>query len=274
MLRKGRWAGTVAALTLVMVSLAACGSNGDSSAPTDGDTEAPQEVETLTIATSGTFRPITFSEGADLVGYDIEVGNEIASRTGYEMEWVSGQLSGLLPGLNGGKFDVVMSGLTMTDERRESITFTEPYMADGTVAVVLKDSDGIDDITNIDGYVVGVIGGSGTQSHVESIGGYAELRQYPGAPEGFTDVAAGRIDAFAAGRIAAEDYIANTPDGESLEIVGELFGMMPAGVGLPKDDPNELKPLFDEAIAEMWADGTLHELQEKWFGREIVLPEV
>ncbi|MDV2478479.1 transporter substrate-binding domain-containing protein [Rhodococcus zopfii] len=254
----------VAGATALALLLAGCGS--DSSSGGEGS------EDTFLIATSGTFRPITFDDGGKLNGYDIEVGTRIAEELGMKPEFVSGQLSGLLPGLNAGKFDAVMSGLTMTDERKESITFSTPYLADGAVAVVAAGNTTVTDVTALDGLVVGVIGGSGTEADIKGVGGFTELRAYPGAPEGFADVAAGRIDVFATGRIAAENYIEIAPNGKDLKIVGDVYAVKPAGVGLPKSD-TEMKPKIDAVIEEMRADGSLAELQQKWFGFTIETSE-
>lgn len=260
--RKVALAAAVAAITLVATACA-----GSSSASTEGT-----DKEKFIIATSGTFRPITFTDNSELTGFDIEVGSLIADKLGMEAEFVEGQLSGLLPGLNAGKFDAVMSGLTMTEERKQSITFSAPYLADGAVAVVSKTNTTVQDVSQLDGFVVGVIGGSGTEADVKDLGGFTELKAYPGAPEGFADVAAGRIDVFATGRIAAENFMKNSPLAADLKIVGDVYGTKPAGVGLPKDD-TEMKPKVDKIIEELKADGTLEELNQKWFGFIVSIPE-
>lgn len=259
-----RWkkkAAAAAALAALAVAVTAC-----------GGAEPAGEKDKLVIATSGTYKPITYSEGGELTGYDIDMGKEIGRRIGVRVEFVSGQLSGLLPGLNAGKFDAVMSGLLMTEQRKQSITFSEPYLADGTIAVGKTGNAKVTDITKLERLKVGVIGGSATQTAIEKLGGYSELKEYPGAPEGFADVSAGRIDVFAAGRIAADDYVKTSPKGGDLKTAGQIFNMMPAGVGFAKND-TALKPKFDQAISAMWADGTVAKLQQKWFGYTIDLPK-
>jgi ABC-type amino acid transport substrate-binding protein len=254
------------AAALAALALAASGCSAGSTASAD---TAPKEK--FTIATSGTFRPITFSEGGKLTGFDIEVGTLIADKLGMEAEFVEGQLAGLLPGLNSGKFDAVMSGLTMTEPRKQSITFSTPYLADGAVAVVKKDNTSVEQVSKLDGFTVGAIGGSGTESDVKAVGGFTELKAYPGAPEGFADVAAGRIDVFATGRIAAENFMKNSPLAAELKIVGDVYGTKPAGVGLPKAD-TEMKPKVDKIIEDLKADGTLEKLNQKWFGFTVEIP--
>lgn len=255
-------AALVIAATSLGLALSACG----------GDADAGGESKTLRIATSGTFKPITFSEGGKLTGFDVELGTKIAEKMGMKAEFTSGQLSGLLPGLNAGKFDAVMSGLIMTDQRKAAITFSQPYLQDGAVAVVKTSNNSVTDLTKLSGLTVGAIGGSGTETDVKKLGGFKELKSYPSAPEGFADVAAGRIDVWATGGIAAKDYIKTAPNGSQLKTVGELYSVRPAGVGLPKKD-TELKPKVDKAIDELWADGTIEALQKKWFGYTIPRPQ-
>lgn len=256
----------------LMLALTACSGTADSDTAAAAPAASTPTASTLaggdgvlTIATSGTFRPITFSEGGTLTGYDIEVGTHIAEELGLEVEFVAGQLAGLLPGMNSGRFDAVMSGLTMTEERKKAITFSEPYLADGAVAATAAGNTEVSGVTDLTGMKVGVIGGSGTEDDIIALGGYASLTAYPSAPEGFADVGAERIDLFAVGRIATEDYIKNAPDGDKIKIAGDVYGIKPAGIGLPADD-TELKPLIDDIVNEMWEDGSLQELQQKWFG--------
>jgi len=225
-----------------------------------------KESGKLVIATSGNFRPITFmNESGQLDGLDIELGKLIAEKIGVEAEFVPGNISGLIPGLVAGKFDLVMSGLLATDERKKSIDFSVPYGKDGTIGVVKADNTTITDVTKLEGLVVGVIGGSGTHSVVKEIGGYKELKEYPGNAEAFTDLKAGRIDIYATGRLAANDFIKNDKSDQPLKLVGEVHAMKDMGVGINKGE-EELKALIDELIQEKMNDGTIDELAIKWTG--------
>lgn len=286
-MKKSRMAGTfvlLAALTLVT----ACGSktaetvSGTASTKPAEATAAPsvsadpaassatiEQIKKngkLVIATSGNFRPVTFmNEQSQLAGLDIDLGNMIAEKLGVKAEFVPGNISGLIPGLVSGKFDLVMSGLLATDERKKSIDFSIPYGTDGTIAVTLKDNTKVEDVTKLSGLVVGVIGGSGTHSVVKEIGGFKELKEYPGNAEAFTDLKAGRIDVYAVGNIAANDYIKNDKSDKPLKLVGKLTGVKPMGVGIRKNEP-ELKAIIDKLIEEKLKDGTIDQLATKWVG--------
>lgn len=220
----------------------------------------------LVIATSGNFRPITFmDENSKIAGFDIEIGTMIAEKLGVEAEFVPGNISGLIPGLIAGKFDLVMSGLTATDERKKIIDFSIPYGKDGTVAVTLADNATVEDVTKLGGFTVGVIGGSGTHSVVKEIGGFKELKEYPGSAEAFTDLKAGRVDLYAVGNIAATDFIKHDKGDRPLKKVGEITGIKPMGVGIRQNEA-ELKGIIDALLEEKLKDGTIDALATKWFG--------
>jgi ABC-type amino acid transport substrate-binding protein len=220
----------------------------------------------LIIATSGNFRPITFmNEQSQVAGLDIDIGNMIAEKLGVKAEFVPGNIAGLIPGLIAGKFDLVMSGLTATDERKKMIDFSIPYGKDGTIAATLQDNNKVADVTKLGGLVVGVIGGSGTHSVIKEIGGYKELKEYPGNAEAFTDLKAGRIDTYAVGNIAAKDYIKNDKSDKPLKLVGDVAAIKPMGVGIKKGE-DELKAIIDALIEEKLKDGTIDKLAIKWVG--------
>jgi len=274
----------VIALMLVVV---ACGNNATTetpkesvepavTAPVETPAAAPEVTSAtieeikkrgkLIIGTSGNFRPMTYmDEQSQIAGMDIDIGTMIAEKLGVEIEFVPGNIAGLIPGMIAGKFDLVMSALSETEERKKSIDFSIPYGKDGTVAVTLKDSTNVEDVTKLSGLVTGVIGGSATHTVIEGIGGYKELKEYPGSAEAFTDLKAGRIDVYAVGNIAANDFIKTDKSEKPLKLVGEVSSIKNMGVGMRKNEP-ELKALIDELIEEKMNDGTIDAIAIKWVG--------
>ncbi|WP_419871881.1 substrate-binding periplasmic protein [Candidatus Pristimantibacillus sp. PTI5] len=282
---------TVLSVLLVIASLlvvTACGSNATTAKPSGEKPANAAEAEPtetansttvdeikergkLIIGTSGNFRPMTFmNEKSEIAGFDIEIGTMIAEKLGVEIEFVPGNIGGLIPGLVAGKFDLVMSALSETEERKKSIDFSIPYGKDGTIAAVLKDNATVTDVNKLEGLVTGVIGGSGTHTAIKEIGGYKELKEYPGNAEAFTDLKAGRIDVYAVGNIAANDYVKNDNSNKPLKLVGEVAAIKNMGVGMRKNEP-ELKAVIDALIEEKLKDGTIDQLAMKWIGN--VLPK-
>lgn len=252
-------------ITLAAVALTACG-GGTTNADSSAGSSADATTETLTVGTTGMYKPMNFTADGSLQGYDIDWANAIGDELGMDVEFVEGQLTGLLTGLQGDRYDVVMSSLTITDERKQSIDFSEPYVADGVIATALESNSKVTDITDLDGLTVGITGGSGYMAAIQEIGGYTELKEYPGAAEAFSDLKAGRIDVYAVGRIPANDFIrSDTSTSDPVVLAGEPLELLPAGVGVKKGN-TELLAKIDSAIAALKADGTYDELAEKWFG--------
>lgn len=265
-------------LTLVTVMfLAACGSEKASKAngktvESTGKSEVASKLEAvkksgkLVIGTTGNYRPFSYMDSNnELTGYDIEWAKMIAEELGVEAEFVTGQFAGLIPGLVAGKFDVLLSGVNVTEERLKSINFTEHYAKDGAVAVVKKGNTDISGIKDIEGKIVGVNAGSAFEEVVKKIGTYSELKTYPGAAESFMDLGAGRVDVVAIGLPAAAEFIHNSKDGSSIEIVGEPFDEKDIAVALAKDS-EDLKEAITEIIQKKKEDGTYNELAMKYFG--------
>ena len=228
--------------------------------------EKIKESGKIVIGTTGNYRPYSYVDSNNkLVGYDIEWGNMIAKELGVKAEFVTGQFAGMIPGLVANKFDVLLSGMNVTEERLKSIDFSESYSQDGAVAVTKKGSHSVKDIHDIKGKIVGVNAGSAFEEVVKQMGGYKELKTYPGAAESFADLSAGRVDVVAIGWVPAAEYIKNSPAGKDIEIVGEPFDVKEVGVAINKGD-TELKDKIDSIIQAKKEDGTYNELTQKYFG--------
>lgn len=276
----------LAMVLMGMSMLAGCGkeTNGsteNSSAEKEteekGDSAAENQLEVikdrgkLLIATSGNFRPLTFAgEDGELTGFDIELGTLIAEKLGVEVEFITGDIAGLLTGMQSGQYDICMSGMTMTEERKKSVDFSETYGQTALIAVTQEDNDKVTGLDDFSGLIVGSLGGTPQYAYTESVGGYDELKDYKGNAEAFQDLKMGRMDVYVVSKIVARDFIENDSDTEHpLKMVGETRNPSYMGIAMPKEQP-ELKQAIDDILQELIEDGTLDELSEKWFGE--VLP--
>lgn len=260
----------------VLLLLAACSSNGEESVEKETDNSAEansssmlekvKESGKIIIGTTGNYRPFSYMDSSNnLTGYDIEWGKIIAEELGVEAEFVTGQFSGLIPGLVADKFNILLSGVNVTEERLKSVIFTEHYAKDGAVAVVHKDNNDITGINELEGRIVGVNAGSAFEEVVKSIGTYKELKTYPGASESFLDLVAGRVDLVAIGLPAAAEYIKNSANGDQIKIVGETFDEKDIAVAAAPGS-EDLVEAINEIIQKKKEDGTYDELAMKYFG--------
>jgi octopine/nopaline transport system substrate-binding protein len=200
---------------------------------------------------------------------------------------------GIIPALGAGKYDAIMAGMQITEKRLETINFSRPYARTPGAFLVPKDSplakvpsDKVFDIGAdpaaaqkaadeikplLKGKVVGVQGSTTLATLMERLFQGVEVREYKTTEQHDLDLAAGRIDAVAAATTAL-DITLSKPGFENFVIAGLGFtgGFMGRGVaaGLRKTD-QDLKVMFDEAIASALADGTISRLSQKWFKRDL-----
>jgi cystine transport system substrate-binding protein len=225
---------------------------------------------TLRIGLEGTYPPFNYKdEQGRLTGYDVDIAGAIAGKLGVTPEFVTVEWSGLLGGLQAGKYDVIVNQVAATDKRREVFDFSAPYVLSSAQLIVRADDKrsfrGLEDLK---GMKVGVTQGSNYAELARSIKG-AEVRIYPGAQEYLQDLATGRID------VALNDsllipYLArktNLPIKGSAPVGKVESNAIPFAKGNPK-----FKAAIDKALADMKADGSFAAISNRWFGRDVSKP--
>lgn len=277
--KQSKWI-AMSLVALMFLAFLAAGCGSASKAPATAQTPAKKtalatvkERGKLIIATSGNFAPMTYVDSkGELAGFDIDLGKQLAKGLGVEVQFVTGNIAALLPGLLAGQFDIVMSGLAVTPKRKESIDFTTAYGTSAQTAVSLVSNPAVKGLDNLSGLVVGSLSGTPQHEWVTKKGGYKESKEYPGNAEAFTDLKAGRIDLYVVSTIVAGDYIKRdaSPD-RKLHMAGTPVNPVEMAVGLRKNEP-ELKAALDEIIKKLAADGTLNKFGVKYVGAPIPLP--
>ncbi len=253
---------------------------------------ANAQTRTVKIASEGAYPPwnITQSDGT-LTGFEIDLAHDLCDRMKVKCEITAQDWDGLIPGMNVGKYDAIMAGMSITEERLKAVSFSVPYAREpngfitekgsslenmpGTGKVFNLDKDEASAIKAIDeikpalqGKTLGVQT-STTHSLLADkyLKGVVEVKEYKSVPEHDLDLAAGRLDLVLADRSTLTASL-EKPDLQNYTYTGPMFvgGVVGSGVGvaLRKDDA-ELKTMFDEAIKAAIADGTVKKLSEKWF---------
>jgi L-cystine transport system substrate-binding protein len=220
----------------------------------------------LRIGTEGTYAPFTFhdSTGA-LVGFDVEIGREIAERLGVEAQFVEGPWDGLIAGIDANRYDVVINQVGITEERQAKYDFSEPYIASKAALVVRGDNEEIKSFEDL----------AGKRSAQTLTSNYAQLAQEYGAEvvgtEGFDQsialVLQGRADATINDSLSFLDFKKQQPDA-NVKIVATEADADFSGVLLAKGKP-ELLAAINAALAEIKQDGTYAEISEKYFGADV-----
>jgi polar amino acid transport system substrate-binding protein len=262
-------------LALAALGLAGCGGDdGDDDAATNGaeTTETTEEAafETvnegvLTVGSDIPFPPFEFREGDDLTGFDVELVEEIASRLGLEVEWVPTAFETIFTQLATGRFDMVASATTITDEREELINFSEPYYRAQQALIVnseqTSDIRSTADVGEGDTIAVqrGTTGEAWARENLEPQG--AEIRSFPQAPDTYIALETGNVQGVIFDEPSAVEEAANR---ESLEVVEAIDTDEDFGLGVNPENEALLEEV-NRVLAEMIEDGGYQQIYDTWF---------
>ncbi|MGR6837519.1 amino acid ABC transporter substrate-binding protein [Syntrophomonas erecta] len=259
------------------IMLAGCGSNAGEEPKNSGQQEDTswQDIKErgyFTVGLDDAFPPMGFREEKtnDIVGFDIDLAKEAAKRMGVEVKFQPVIWDTVVEELNGGNIDVIWNGLTITEDRKAKIAFTEAYVADKQIIVVQKGS-AIKGKADLADKKVGIQAGSSAveavQRDEETYNSIGELVEFGSNDEALLDLASGRLDAVVVDEVVGRYYIAKKPD--DYQVLQDNFDEEEFGVGLRKGDKAFLSEL-QKALDAMKADGTSAEISEKWFGEDII----
>ncbi len=234
----------VAAIVVLVVGSLACSSS-----------------ETVRLATEGEYRPFNFiNDAGEIDGLEREVGDELCRRAGLKCEWVLNEWPDMIPDLVGGEFDVIMAGMSITDERDETIDFTEPYYPPGPSVYLALASAGDEAVQGrLGAYANTIYSDYFTERGIR----YTEFSSEDDRLEALLN---GDIDASLVEHAYAVDKLAEYEG--RLTVVGPQV-LLGHGIGMGvREESVELRDKLNEAIASMKADGSLNELIRKWVGED------
>ena len=273
-----------AALAAVMaLSMTACGSSNSAAETTAADTEATESQAeettaeeakttdggTLIVGFDQDFPPMGFvGDDGEYTGFDLELAQEVAKRLGLEYKaqpiaWDSKDME-----LESGNIDCIWNGFTMTG-REDDYTWTEPYMANQQVFVVANDSD-INSQADLAGKIVEVQADSSAEAALkeapELTATFKELLTTADYNTAFMDLEQGAVDAIAMDVIVAGYQIQQR--NADFKILDDSLSEEEYGVGFKKGN-TELRDKVQSTLEEMAEDGTLQEVSEKWFSKDV-----
>lgn len=246
------------AVLLILTAILAVGCAAQSSQP---------ETEELIMGLDDTFAPMGFrDEKGELVGFDVDLANEVAERIGVTIKFQPIDWSMKETELNAGNIDLIWNGYTITAERQEKVAFTKPYLENSQIIVTLADSD-INTKADLAGKNVAVQAESSAldaiNSEPEVAESFGELVEFSTNNEAFSDLESGRTDALVVDEVNARYFMKQVGE-EKYKVLDEDFGDEEYGIGLRKEDTELLKKIND-AMDEMKKDGTYDAIYAKWF---------
>lgn len=237
-----------------------------------GDAADTQTTDgTFIVGFDQDFPPMGFvGDDGEYTGFDLELAKEVAGRLGLEfvaqpIAWDAKDME-----LNSGTIDCIWNGFTMNG-REDDYTWSEPYMDNSQVFVVAADS-GISSFADLAGKIVEVQADSSAEAalkdNTELTGSFGTLQTTPDYNTAFMDLEMGAVDAIAMDVIVAGYQIEQRGDDGKYVILDETLASEEYGIGFKKGN-EELRDKVQTTLEEMAADGTLKEISDKWFGRDV-----
>jgi glutamine transport system substrate-binding protein len=244
-----------------MLIIAACGADED----TAGE---GVEGQTYDVGIDATYPPFEFQEDGEYKGIDIDLIQAIADNQGFEIEFNPMDFSGIIPALQAGQLDVAIAGMSITEERKEIVDFSDPYFDAGLSLVVREDNNDITSLEDLDGATVAVKSGTtGAQFARDNQDEYGyEITQFEDSPSMFQEVSNGNAD------VLLEDYpviaYAIAESGLELKTVGERLTGDQYGIAVLQGENQDLLEAINTGLQDLRDSGEYDEILNTYLAEE------
>lgn len=257
-----------AALFTATLLLAACGKKEAppaASAPAAAPAAAPAKV--YVVGTDAAYAPFeSQNEKGEIVGFDIDVVKAAAAKAGIEVKFVNTPWEGIFNALGQGDRDMVVSAVTITDERKQTMDFSEPYF-DAQQLIAVKESSKVAGFEDLKKLKVGVQTGTTGDEAVTKLLGKSStaIKRFESTPLALKELESGGVDAVVADNGVVVHYVANNPGGKFKTVADKSFTPEQYGVAFKKGN-TELQGKINQGLAAIKADGTYTQIYTRYFG--------
>lgn len=257
----------VLVVTVIMIAALATGCGGSqNSTPKDAGTQQPAAQQKIIVGSDTTYAPLEFADEktGDYTGFDVDLINEIAKVENLEIDFRSMPFDGLIAGLAANQIDVAISSMSITEKRKESIDFSEPYYKSGLSVSVQAKNDTIKGIEDLKGKSIAVQSGTTGETEAKKIAG-ATVRSFTNSDQTFMELKNGGVVAVINDYPVTQYFINH--GGSDVKIVGERLSSEDYGIAVPKGKTDLLNKI-NHGLKELKNNGKYTELYKKWFGEE------
>ncbi len=226
-----------------------------------------KEKGVLRMGTEPTYPPMEFTDdNGKIIGFDADLMAHIASEMGLTLEVITTEFSGITEGLAADRFDAIAATMNITEERKEKVLFSEPYIDAVGLSIIVKPGSDINDFAGLTGKKIGIQQGTTSEDWTGTRDDLGDVTKYPRVTDALMDLSADRVDAVISDNVVAAYYMQE--EGGNYLMLDELMEAGPVGIALPKDSP-KLQAEVNKILADMMENGKMAELSEKWFGMNI-----
>lgn len=251
----------IMALALMLLAFCAC---GDDTSTSDGTVSgADGEVKTLTMATNAAFPPYEYYEGDVIVGIDAEIAQLLANKLGMELKITDMEFNGIISAVQNGVADVGLAGMTVTEDRLESVNFSESYATGIQVVIVPEDSD-IKTIDDLTGKYIGVQEATTGDAYASDDYGEEFIKRYTNGSTAVSALMNGTVDAVIIDNEPAKVFVEQT---EGLKILDTEYVVEDYAIAVAKENTDLLADI-NKALAELKADGSIDRIIDKYIPAE------
>ena len=223
------------------------------------------------IGVEGAYPPFSYvTPGGELAGFDIDIAKALGEAMGAEVTLIPQDWDGIIPALLAKKYDAIIASMSITEERKQKVAFTNKYYQTPAKFIAKKGTIGEFSKDTIKGKQVGVQRATIHDRYLtDNYGSDVEIKRYGTQDEAYLDLTAGRVDLLLADSVALSDGFLKKPEGADYEFVGpdlsdpKWFGDG-AGIAIRKED-KDLVEKFNMAIEKIRGDGTYKTIQDKYF---------
>ena len=260
----------IAGLAAASLLLAACGKKAEPPAPAPAPApvaSAPAPAKVYVVGTDAAYAPFeSQNEKGDIVGFDIEVVQAIAAKAGFEVKFVNTPWEGIFNALGQGDRDMVVSAVTITEERKQTMDFSNPYF-DAQQLIAVKETSKVARFADLKKLKVGVQTGTTGDEAVSKLLGKTStnIKRFESTPLALKELESGGVDAVVADNGVVIHYVANNPGGKFKTVADAEFVPEQYGIALRKGN-TELLAKFNKGLADIKADGSYDKIYAKYFG--------
>lgn len=220
----------------------------------------------LVVATDTAFVPFEFKQGDKYVGFDVDLWDAIAKELKLDYTLKPMDFSGIIPALQTRNVDLALAGITITEERKKAIEFSDGYYKSGLQVMVRNNENDIKGISDLNGKVVAVKSGTGSVEYAKANIKSKDLRQFPNIDSAYMELGTNRADAV------LHDtpnilYFIHTAGKGRFKAVGDSIEAQQYGIAFPKGS-DDLREKVNGALKTLKENGTYNTLYKKWFGTE------
>ena len=258
----------IAGLAAATFIFAACGKKevAPATAPV-ASAPAPAPAKVYVVGTDAAYAPFeSQNEKGEIVGFDIEVVQAVAKKAGIEVKFVNTPWEGIFNALGQGDRDMVVSAVTITDERKATMDFSAPYF-DAQQLIAVKVTSKVAKFADLKKLKVGVQTGTTGDEAVSKLLGKTstDIKRFESTPLALKELEAGGVDAVVADNGVVVHYVANNPGGKFKTVADKEFVPEQYGIALKKGN-TELLEKINKGLADIKADGTYDQIFSKYFG--------